>query len=56
MQAVDGRTGIVYTDLDGTRKLLDCTDVIPEDPAERHSFMSPHVAQALRNRDLGYIT
>ena len=56
VQEVDGRTGIAYTDLDGTRKLLDCTEVIPEDPAERHSFMIPHIAQALRNRDLDYIT
>ena len=56
VQEVDGRTGIAYTDLDGTRKLLDCTDVIPDDAAERHSFMIPHVAQALRNKDLDYIT
>ena len=56
VREVDGRTGIAYTDLDGTAKLLDCTDIIPEDPAERHSFMIPHVAQALRNRDLDYIT
>ena len=56
MQEVDGRTGIAYTDLDGTARLLDCTDVIPDDPAERHSFMIPHIAQALRNEDLDYIT
>ena len=56
VQEVDGRTGVVYTDLDGTRKLLDCTDVIPEDPAQRNSFMVPHIAQALRNKDLDYIT
>ncbi|MDD9981793.1 MAG: hypothetical protein OXU81_10630, partial [Gammaproteobacteria bacterium] len=56
VQEVDGRTGIAYTDLDGNRKLLDCTDVIPEDPAERHSFMIPHIAQALRNKDMEYIT
>ena len=56
VQEVDGRTGIVYTDLDGARKLLDCTGVIPEDPAQRNSFMVPHIAQALRTRDLDYIT
>ena len=49
VQEIDGRTGIAYTDLDGARKLLDCTGVIPEDPAQRNSFMIPHVAQALRN-------
>lgn len=56
VQKVGGRTGIAYTDLDGARKLLDCTDVIPEDPAQRNSFMVPHIAQALRSRDLDYIT
>ena len=56
VREVDGATGIAYTDLDGTARLLDCTDVIPDDPAERHSFMVPHIAQALRNKDLEYIT
>jgi len=50
-----GKTGIGYTDLDGNKQILDCTDVIPEDPAERNSFLIPHIAQALRNKDMNYI-
>ena len=56
MREVDGRIGIACTALDGTRKLLDRTDVISEDPAERHRFMIPYIAQALRSRDLDCIT
>jgi 5-methyltetrahydrofolate--homocysteine methyltransferase len=52
---VDGKVGIGYTDLDGNKRLLDCTDIVPEDPAARNSFMIPHVAQALRKKDMNYI-
>lgn len=51
----DGKTGIRYTDLDGNGRVLDCTDVIPDDPAERNSFLIPHIAQALRRKDMNYI-
>jgi len=51
----DGKTGIKYTDLDGNDRILDCTDIIPEDPAERNSFLIPHIAQALRLKDMNYI-
>ena len=51
----DGKTGIKYTDLDGNDRVLDCTDIVPEDPAERNSFMIPHIAQALRQKDMNYI-
>ena len=27
----DGKTGIIYNDLDGNKRMLDCTDIIPED-------------------------
>ena len=56
VEEVDGRIGIAYTDLDGTRRLLDCTDIVPKDPAKRNSFMIPHIGQALRNKDMTYIT
>lgn len=56
VKEIDGRTGIVYTNLAGDQKLLDCSDVIPEDPAARNSFMVPHIAQALRNKDMDYIS
>ena len=51
----DGKTGIKYTDLDGNDRVLDCTNIMPEDPAERNSFMIPHIAQALRQKDMNYI-
>tara|TARA_Y100001960_G_scaffold330698_1_gene425444 strand:- start:609 stop:1598 length:990 start_codon:yes stop_codon:yes gene_type:complete len=51
----DGKIGLTYTDLDGNKGILDCTDIIPEDPAERNSFLIPHIAQALRNKDMSYI-
>ena len=50
-----GKTGIGYTDLDGNKQILDCTNIVPEDPAERNSFLIPHIAQALRNKDMNYI-
>lgn len=52
----DGKVGIAYTDLGGTKRMLDCTDIFPENPAEQKSFMIPHIAQALRKKDLNYIT
>ena len=52
----DGKVGIGYVDLDGNQSLLDCTDIIPEDPAEQNSFMIPHIGQALRTKDMKYIT
>lgn len=52
----DGRVGIAYVDASGSRKLLDCTELMPQDPAERESFLIPHVAHALRKADLDYIT
>ncbi len=51
----DGKIGLTYTDLDGNKGILDCTDIIPDDPAERNSFLIPHIAQALRNKDMSYI-
>ena len=51
----DGKTGIIYNDLDGNKRMLDCSDIIPEDPAERNSFMIPHIAQALHLKDMNYI-
>ena len=53
---VGGKTGVRYTDLEGNESLLDCTDIMPEDPAERNSFLVPHIAQALRKKDMNYIS
>jgi hypothetical protein len=51
----DGKIGIGYTDLEGNKRLLDCTDIVPTDPAARNSFMIPHIGQALRKKDMNYI-
>ncbi len=51
----DGKVGIRYIDANGTKKLLDCTEIVPTDPAEQESFMIPHIAHALRKNDLDYI-
>jgi cobalamin-dependent methionine synthase I len=51
----DGKFGIAYTDLNGTKKLLDCTDIFPEDPNEQKTFLVPHIAQALRTKNMDYI-
>ncbi len=53
---VDGKTGIGYTDLSGAKQFLDCSDLMPQDPAKRNSFMIPHIAQALRKKDMNYIS
>lgn len=52
----DGVAGIGYTDLEGNARILDCTDIVPQDPAEQKSFLIPHIAQALRKNDLDYLT
>ena len=52
----DGKVGIGYVDLSGTKRVLDCTDIVPKDPAQRNTFMIPHIAQALRKNDMNYIT
>jgi 5-methyltetrahydrofolate--homocysteine methyltransferase len=51
----DGRIGIGYVDLDGNKRLLDCTDIVPEDPAEKSNFLIPQIAQALNKKDMNYI-
>ncbi len=50
-----GKIGIGYVDLDGTKRVLDCTGVMPEDPEKWAKFMIPHLGAALRNRDMSYI-
>lgn len=52
----DGRIGIGYVDQAGTRRVLDCTEIVPGSTAEQAHFMIPHIAHALRNRDIDYIT
>ncbi len=51
----DGKVGYAYTGLDGARRLLDITDVFPEDPAELKTARIPHIGQAVRKQDLDYL-
>lgn len=51
----DGKAGYAYTGLDGARRLLDVTDVYPEDPAELKTARIAHIGQAVRKRDLDYL-
>jgi hypothetical protein len=52
----DGKVGYAYTGLDGARRLLDVTDVYPEDPAEVKTARIPHIGQAVRKQDLDYLS
>ena len=50
------RAGLRYTDLDGTRRVLDVTQAYPEDETQVATARIPHIAVALRNNDVDYIT
>lgn len=49
------RRGLPYTDLAGTKRVLDVTEVFPADPKEHANAMIPYIAQCLRNKDLKYL-
>lgn len=51
----DGKVGYAYTGLDGNPRLLDITDIFPEDPAELRTARIPHIGQAVRKQDLDYL-
>ena len=50
-----GKVGVSYTGADGSRKLLDVTDIWPADPAKLRTFQVPHVAHAVRTQNVDYI-
>lgn len=50
-----GKVGVAYAGPDGGRRLLDITDIYPTDPAKLRTFQIPHVAHAVRRKDLDYI-
>lgn len=50
-----GRVGVAYAGPDGGKRLLDITDIYPTDPAKLRIFQIPHVAHAVRRKDLDYI-
>jgi 5-methyltetrahydrofolate--homocysteine methyltransferase len=49
------RRGLGYTDMSGTKRLLDLTDAYPEDPEKYATAMLLYVAQCFRNKDLHYL-
>jgi 5-methyltetrahydrofolate--homocysteine methyltransferase len=49
------RRGLGYTDLSGTKRVLDLTDAFPQDPKEHATAMIPYVGQCFRNKDLKYL-
>ena len=46
----DGKVGYAYSGLDGTRRLLDITDIFPEDPAELRTARIPLSARRSASR------
>ncbi len=51
----DGKVAYAYTDLDGGRRLLDITDLYPEDPEELKTARIGHIGQAVRKQNLDFI-
>ncbi|MDD9877016.1 MAG: dihydropteroate synthase [Magnetovibrio sp.] len=52
----DGRVVLNYVDNEGTASALDITDIFPDDPAEVKKFQIPHIAQAVRQKNMPYLT
>jgi len=52
----DGKACLVYKNLEGARCFLDVSALYPSDPAELRKTQITHVAQAMRNKDLDYIS
>ncbi len=50
-----GKVGVTYAGADGATRLMDITDIYPTDPAKLRVFQIPHVAHAVRRKDLDYI-
>jgi cobalamin-dependent methionine synthase I len=51
----DGKVGYVYTDLDGSRRMLDLTDIYPTDPNKIKTERIGHIGQAIRKKDLQFL-
>ncbi len=51
----DGKVGWAYTDLDGSRRLLDITDIFPEDPKEEATARIGHIGQGVRKQDIEFL-
>jgi len=51
----DGKYGYAYTDLDGTKRVLDITDIFPDDSPNLKSERIGHIGQAVRKQDLDFL-
>ena len=56
VEKTDDGAALNYVDHHGDARQLDISDIYPEDPAELKKFRIPHVAQAIRHKDMDYIT
>ena len=52
----DGKVGWAYTGLDGTKRMLDITDIYPEDPKEVATARIGHIGQGVRKQDIEFLT
>ena len=51
----DGQTMLTYVNLAGEDAALDITDIYPSDPKELRRYQIPHVAHAIRTKDMDYL-
>lgn len=51
----DGKVGWAYTDLDGTRRMLDLTDIYPTDAAKQKTERIGHIGQGVRKKDMTFL-
>ncbi|NQU62231.1 MAG: dihydropteroate synthase [Rhodospirillales bacterium] len=51
----NGKVSLNYPDKEGSQGALDITDGFPEDEEEQKKYQIPHIAHAVRNKDLDYI-
>lgn len=49
------KRGLPYTDLSGTKRVLDITEGFPANPEEHANAMIPYIALCFRNKDLRYL-
>ncbi len=55
VERTDGRVALNYVDHHGAACQLDITDIYPADQSEIKKFQIPHVAHAIRQKNLDYI-
>jgi 5-methyltetrahydrofolate--homocysteine methyltransferase len=51
----DSKIGVSYPGPNGNTQILDITSIFPKDPADVRKFQIPHVAHALRTKNMDYI-